>query len=178
VNGIRFLGGAQLTVEGVTIEGFTQNGIDVAKTATGELYVGNTLITEVNNGIRLSTTAGFIIAGINNVSIVNATTNGIESASDGVRANVDRANIVGVGGSGIVVSAGTGTINVNASMVSSSVTGVNVASNGSIIRISDNVIHNNGTDLAIGAGATLATDGTNRTGPAPGAVPNGTITLR
>jgi hypothetical protein len=177
-NAIRFLAGAQLTVDHVRIEGFTQNGIDVAKTANGELYVDNTHITEVNNGIRLSTTAGFITAGIKNATIVNATTNGIESASNGVRANIEGANIVGAGGNGIAVSAGTGTMNVNSSMISSNVTGVNVAASGSTIRISDNAIFNNGTDLAIGAGATLATDGTNRTGPAAGAVPNGTITLR
>jgi len=178
INGIRFLAGAQLTVERCTIEGFTGNGIDVAKTASGEVYVTNTHITEVNNGIRLATTAGFLTVGINNVTIVNTTTNGIDSATNGIFASVDRSNIVSSGANGIVVSAGNGTINVNSSMVTNNVTGVNAAITGSTIRISDNIIYNNGTDLAAVAGATVASDGTNRTGPSSGAVIPSAITLK
>ena len=177
-NGVRFLAGAQLSIENCALYGFAGNAVDVAKTASGEVYVSNTYITKTNKGVFLSTTAGFITAFINDTMIVNATTNGVESASNGIFTTVDNSTIVSAGANGIVVSAGNGQINVGNSEVTGNVTAVNAAITGSIIRISDNLIYNNTTDIAFVAGATIQTNNTNKTGPNSGQVPNGTIVVR
>ena len=178
LNGVRFLAGAQLSIENCALYGFTGNAVDVAKAASGEVYVSNTYITNANKGVFLSTSAGFITAFINDTMIVNATTNGVESASNGIFTTVDNSTIVSAGANGIVVSAGNGQINVGNSEVTGNVTAVNAAISGSIIRISDNLIYNNTTDIAFVAGATVQTNNTNKTGPNSGQVPNGTIVVR
>jgi hypothetical protein len=177
-HGVRFLAGAQLSIENCALYGFTGNAVDVTKAASGEVYVSNTYITNANKGIFLSTTAGFITAFINDTMIVNATTNGVESASNGVFTTVDNSTIVSAGANGVVVSAGNGQINVGNSEVTGNVTAVNAAISGSLIRISDNLIYNNGTDIAFVAGATIQTNNTNKTGQNSGQVPNGTIVVR
>jgi hypothetical protein len=178
LNGVRFLAGAQLSIENCALYGFTGNAVDVSKAASGEVYVSNTYITNANKGVFLSTSAGFITAFINDTMIVNATTNGVESASNGIFTTVDNSTIVSAGANGIVVSAGNGQINVGNSEVTGNVTAVNAAISGSIIRISDNLIYNNTTDIAFVAGATVQTNNTNKTGPNSGQVPNGTIVVR
>src|SRR5262245_8785594 len=70
LDGIRFLGGAQLTVENCNIYGFTGDGIDVTKTAAGNVYVHDTNITRVNGtGIAMTTSAGFIVANLDHVRL-------------------------------------------------------------------------------------------------------------
>jgi len=177
-HGVRFLAGAQLSIDNCTIEGLTGNGVDVAKSATGEVYVSDTYITRVNKGISISTTAGFLTVFINNTTIVNPTSNGVESATNGIFTTIDDSTIVSSGAAGVVVSGGNGQINVANSEVNGNVTGVNAASSGSLIRISNNLIYNNSTDIAFGAGATVASNVSNMTGPNSGQVPNATITVR
>ena len=60
INGIRFLAGAQLTVEKCMILGFTTQGIDIALGASGNVFISNTVITNIKEGIRAATTAGNI----------------------------------------------------------------------------------------------------------------------
>lgn len=178
LNGVRFLAGAQLSIENSALYGFTGNAVDVAKAASGEVYITDTYITNANKGVSLATSAGFLTVGINNTVIVNMTTNGVDSTTNGIFTTVDNSTIVSNATNGIVVSAGNGQINVGSSEVTGNGTGVNAASSGSIIRISDNLIYNNGTDIAFGAGATVQTNNTNKTGPNSGAVPNGSIVVR
>ena len=75
-NAIRFLAGLHLTVENVRISGFTTIGIDVNKSASGNLYVRDTYITNVPKAIRLFTGAGGINAQIDNTRIDAVSTNG------------------------------------------------------------------------------------------------------
>jgi hypothetical protein len=49
INGIRWLAGKALTVENCDIFGFTNNGIDIAKSDGGKAYVINTVVE--NNGV-------------------------------------------------------------------------------------------------------------------------------
>ena len=50
-NGIRFLAGAQLTVEHCIIDGFINNGIDINMTSASDVYVTNSYITKVTKGV-------------------------------------------------------------------------------------------------------------------------------
>lgn len=178
INGVRFLAGAQLSIEKCALYGFTGNAVDVTKATSGEVSVTDTFITNANNGIRLSTTSGFLTVFINNTVIINATTNGVESATNGIFTTIDNSTILSTGTNGIVVSAGNGQINVSSSEVTNSGSGVNAASVGSLIRISDNIFYNNTLDITFVAGATVATNISNKVGATPGTVPNGTITVR
>ena len=178
LDGIRFLAGGQLSVHNVTIFGMTGDGIEVNKAASGKIFVSDSYITNANKGVVVTTTAGFLTVFLNNVVIANVTSNGFESASNGIFSTVDSSTIVGSGGSGVIVSVGNGQINVSRSEVTGNVTGVNAASSGSLIRISENVIYNSINDIVIGAGATVATNISTMTGPNSGQVPNGTITVR
>jgi hypothetical protein len=58
LNGIRYLSGAGLHIENCNIFGFTQDGINVATSATGALFVNNTFLTNNGNGIQIAPTAG------------------------------------------------------------------------------------------------------------------------
>jgi hypothetical protein len=178
LDGIRFLAGAQLSVHNCTIFGMTGDGIEVSKAATGEVYISSTYITNANRGIVLTNTTGFLTVFINDVIIANAATNGVEQTSNGIFTTIEDSSIVSAATNGVVISAGNGQINVARSEVNGSGNGVNAASNGSLIRISDNIFYNNGADVAIGAGATVASNTSNKTGPNSGAVPNGAITVR
>src|SRR5262245_37624789 len=59
LNGIRFLAGASLHVEGCTIANFTQLGIDVATSANAKVFVKNTILRgNAGGGIQVSPTSG------------------------------------------------------------------------------------------------------------------------
>ncbi|HEX9607313.1 MAG TPA: hypothetical protein VF962_08790, partial [Gemmatimonadaceae bacterium] len=75
--GIRYLAGAQLTLENVNILG-AGIGIEGNLTTSGELTVRNTSITMCDQGVRLSTSAGQFLATFDDVSILNATSIGLE----------------------------------------------------------------------------------------------------
>jgi hypothetical protein len=70
-NGIRYIGGAQLTVENVTIIGFGTRGIEVALAAAGELTVRNTRITECAQGVKLTTSSGQLLASFDDLTLNN-----------------------------------------------------------------------------------------------------------
>jgi hypothetical protein len=57
LNGIRYLSGAALHVENCNIFGFTGDGINVATSATGALFVTDTFLTNNGNGIQIAPTA-------------------------------------------------------------------------------------------------------------------------
>ena len=176
LNGIRFTSGGQLTVQKVTISGVTGFGIDVSHTAGGEFYVRDAIITKANTAIRLSTTAGVLVADIDNVRIDNMTTNGIDATTAGVFATVTNSSIISNGGVAVGVSSGASQINLDASTLTNNGTGVSTSGVGSTIRITRNSIYNNGVGLSTGGG-TIATSGNNNTGgnTTPGAT-NGTVT--
>ena len=179
LNAIRFLAGGQLTVENVAIYGFTQNCIDVSKTAAGELVVINTTMTNCNNGIRLATTAGQLLATIDRTSITNMTSIGVEVATGDSRASITNSDISSNGTDGVKVGSATAgaQANVTHSLIGfNSGNGINAATSGRIIRIGNNTITNNTTGVSITAGATVASTGNNRIdGNGGTTAPNGTF---
>ena len=109
LHGIRWLGGKELIVDRVVIQGIsaTGNGIDVSKTATGQLSVVDTMITQAAAGIRLVNTSGNLVANIDRVRLLNLSGNGVEAASANVFANVSNSIIYlpAASGAGVVASA-------------------------------------------------------------------------
>lgn len=182
VNGIRYLAGAQLTVENVTIYGFqnTVNSrcIDMSLAGTGELVVLNTTMTNCANGIRLATTAGVLTASLDRVQITNMNSIGLEVAAGTSFATVKRSTFSNNGTDGAKVSASTGVISLEDSVLSlNGGVAVNAAVSGARIRISNNTILNNGAQISIAAGATVQSPspGNNRVEP-PGTAPNAVYT--
>jgi hypothetical protein len=177
LNGIRYLSAKQVTVDKCTISGFTGNGIDMSLTNSGNLYVRDTHITKVNNGIRMTTTAGFAVAVLDNVDMEAPTTNGLDLSSNNTFANVRDSSVSNAGSNGFIAQVGNGVINVENSLVTNNGTAFNASSNGSIIRISNNLVFNNTTGFNIGAGGTIQSDASNKVAGNGGvAVPNGTLT--
>ncbi len=176
INGIRYLAGRQLVIENVTIDGVTTRGVDVALTNSGVLEMRNVSITKAATGVRLSTTAGAITATLEDVRL-NSLTTGLEVASVSAFATI-RNSVVTSCGTALLANANTSVINAEASTLSFNTTAVNAAASGSTIRLSDNAIYNNGTGIAIGAGAFVQSDGSNRIqGNGATTPPNGVVTL-
>ena len=146
LNGIRFLAGGQLSVENSVIFGFTGTGIDVDKTASGNVFVKDTNITKVATGIRLATTAGFIVASIDDVRL-EGTTNGL-IANTNTFANLRNCSVFQNSTNGIQTAAAS-TVNVESCVISHNGTGVNAAA-GSAVRLSNATIFNNGTGILAG----------------------------
>ena len=77
-NGIRFLNGSSLTLENMHITGFNQYGIDFSPSATAELFVNNSTISNVpsatlGGAILVKPGVGASVAGeIRNVHIINS----------------------------------------------------------------------------------------------------------
>jgi hypothetical protein len=95
INGIRFLAGAALVVDTCDIFGFTVNGVDVARAATGTVLVRDSTFNNINgNGVNATTTAGSVFALVSHSSFggkpalsgggVAASTNAIVAVRDSV----------------------------------------------------------------------------------------------
>lgn len=177
LSGIRYLAGRQLTVENVTISGFTTRGIDVALASNGTLVVKNTTITNSGTGIRVTTTSGAAAASLENVHLSGQTT-GLEVAANG-RVTISNSVSTRHTQHGIIANASTAVINVEGSQISfNDLTGVNAAISGAFIRVSNNEIYNNTTGITFVGGATVESGDNNRIGGnSSSLVPNALITI-
>ena len=170
-NAIRFLGGLHLTVENVRISGFTTIGIDVNKSASGNLYVRDTYITNVPKGIRLFTGAGGINAQITNSRFDALSTSALEVASGSTVASISDSVIMNSGTA--LITTGGGFINADNNIIAKNTTGVNSSVAAGSIRITRNAFQDNGTAVTFAGGGTVSTRGDNNViGPA-GLAPNG-----
>lgn len=161
INGIRFLAGKSLTVDQCAISNFTTRGIDVSHTATGDLFVTNTSITNTATAARVGTTGAFFLAMFDHVN-VQGNANGIEVAGGG-RASVSNSIVSGNTSNGLLVSASGAVINAENSQISfNELVGVNCNVSGGVIRLANNAIYNNTTGISITAGCTVPTAGNNR----------------
>jgi hypothetical protein len=177
LSGIRFVAGKDLTVENVTIEGFTNRGIDVSRTSTGKLFVKNTTISEGGTGIFLTTTVGQAQAMLENVQLTGLT-NGLEASTNG-RATISNSMISGNASNGILASNSTSRINVEGCQISfNDVAGINATASGAVIRLSNNEIHNNNAGITFVGGAVVESAGNNRTaGNVTSTAPNATVVV-
>ena len=171
INAIRFLAGLHLTVENVRISGFTTIGIDVSKSASGNLYVRDTYITNVPKGIRLFTGAGGINAQIESSRFDALATSALEVASGSTVASISNSVIMNSGTA--LITTGGGFINADNNVIAKNTTGVNASVAASSIRITRNAFQDNGTAVTFAGGGTVSSRGDNNViGPA-GLAPNG-----
>jgi hypothetical protein len=146
LNGIRYLAGGQVSVESCSISGFTGAGIEVNKTASGNLYVKDTNITRCTTGVSLTTTAGFIVASLDNVRLEGMTNGVIGNAN--TFANLRNCLVFQNSTNGLQ-AASSATMNVESTVISHNGTGVNSAA-GSAFRLSNTSIFNNTTGITAG----------------------------
>jgi len=178
INGIRFLAGKSLTVENVTISGFTTRGIDMSMSTSSKLIVRDTAITNVPTGVFVATTGGNLAnASLDNVHLTS-TTNGLEGSNNS-RVTISNSVISGNTSNGVLSSTATSRVNVDGCQISfNDLAGVNASVSGAIIRIANNEIYNNNTGILVAAGASVESAGNNRNqGNVTDGAPNGTLNL-
>ena len=168
---IRFLAGLHLVVENVRIANYTNAGIEVNKSTSGNIYVRDAVISNVPTGIRLSTTTGAIMAQIDNTRIDNVT-NGLDVTSTGVVASISNSVVMAASGAGLLTS-GPGFINASKTILAKNGIGVNSISFGGSIRISSNALDDNTTGIAFANGGTVSSAGNNTVIGPIGQDPNG-----
>jgi len=165
LNGIRYLAGGQLMLENVSIYGFQANtssrAIDVSKTASGELYVINSTITNCEAGIRLTTTTGTVQATLDNVRIQNTDLHAVEALTNS-QVSIKHSDLSGNFNAGVRTAASSAVVNIDDSLLAFNNAGINAAVSGSVVRVSNSNILNNVTGIAIAVGATVESTGDNR----------------
>jgi hypothetical protein len=183
VSGIQFLTGKQLHVDNVTIQGFTNRGIDVSVTPssfTSNLYVNNTKITDTPTGIRVTTTStsGLALVMLDGVHL-EGNTNGIEVATRS-RAMISNSVISGNLEIGILANTSTSVINVeNCQVAFNEAVGISATAPGALIRLSNTQIYNNSIGISFAAGAIVESSGDNRVaGNGSSQAPNGAVTVQ
>jgi len=142
--------------------------------------LNNVTMSRVTKGIRIAPTAGFAVTVGDHVNITGATTAGVELATNGAVATINRSVVSGMfptGGTAFLISGGAGTLMVANSVVANNGTAFSSASAGSTIQISNNDVKDNGTSLNLGLG-TIATAANNRIIPNTAVNPNGTIQVK
>jgi hypothetical protein len=171
INGIRFLAGGQLNVQNCSISGFTGNGIEITKTTSGIVSIKDTTITQCTTGINATTSAGFVVALVDNVRLENMS-NGV-IAGNNTQVTLRNSSVFQNNTSGLQASTGTSTINTENCMVANNGTGINASAAGATIRLSRAAILNNTTGINIAGGAFVVTFQNNViAGNAGGVLPN------
>ena len=161
IDGIRVLQASSVFVEDTVISEFTQQGVEVAAGESVNLTLDSVVIRNINgSGVTLATTAGQVIASLNNVRI-DGTPVGILAAGL-VRANLRNVTL-GHNATGLQTSNNDNIINVDNMKVSFSGTGV-LASAGSTIRVSNSLITQNATGLSPSGGSIVSMAGNSLTG--------------
>jgi hypothetical protein len=165
LDGIRYLAGGQVTLENVTITGFSASSnqsqaVDVSLAASGELLMNDVTITNCGGGVRLTTSAGTLQATLDNVRIQNTIGHAVEALSNTV-VTIKHSNL-SHNSSGVRTAAATAVINVEDSVLAFNNVGVFAGVSGSRIRISDNAIVNNNNGITIIGGAFVESAGNNR----------------
>jgi Right handed beta helix region len=171
LDGIRYLAGKQLNVENVRIQRFSGDGIEMTTGAnSGKLFVNNTEISQcAGQGIRMASTTGSNTAVINN-STFTGNGSGLDVLANGI-ATVNNS-VFSFNTNFGVVAEGTSVINLAGSTISNNLTGVSASVAGATVRITNNMILNNGNGIV--ANGTVASGGGNKNAgnTTPGA-PNG-----
>jgi len=142
LNGIRYLSGAALHVENCHIFGFTQDGINVATSATSALFVTDTFLTNNGNGIQIAPTAPNIRSMLVRVRAQGNSGFGIylnPAAGAGAGTAIDDSSAL-VNGTGIGVTGGT--LYLGHSVIVRNNVGVAV-SGGTVLSYKNNIIDGN-----------------------------------
>ena len=105
-DGVRIIDGAEVILDNVTIGGFTDAGVDVTQSQTGNVFLRNVRISKGAVGVRTQSTVGIVTGAFENVAIDGMTSHGIECVNNTTLAmrNVETARC---GGSGVRSAAAT-----------------------------------------------------------------------
>ena len=182
-NGVTVVQAKEVHIENCSIRNFRGNIIAAgiwtssSSTATIFLYVQDTVISDNQFGVLLSSAGGFKVASLKNVTITGSVSDGLNLNNTNVFVNVSESIISANGGNAVVAAAGSTTANVDHSTIANNAVALNAAVGGSTIRISANNIFNNTTGFSIAGGAFIQSDGSNNTGGSNGggAIPNASL---
>ncbi|MFL6520957.1 MAG: right-handed parallel beta-helix repeat-containing protein [Chthoniobacterales bacterium] len=175
-DGVRYTSGKSLMVDHCWIYGFNGNGlnsdgIDVTKTTDGILKVvnGTTIENVAGDGMHMSTSGGIVTAVIDNATIMNCGSDGIEAINN-VRGELSRSNVSVNLGNGVSASGANVQFNLDDNLISHcNITGIR-SNTGCNIRVSDSIIANNSAGLNANGGTIDSFQGNSLIGnPAPGA---------
>jgi hypothetical protein len=166
LNGIRYLAGKTLMVDHCWIYNFRGGpgrGIDVNKTAAGNLKVVDTIIENcLEDGMHLTTTAGQLLVTIDNTRIMNCDQDGIEAVAN-VRGAISHSRFTHNPTSGIKTSGNSCQLNLDGISVAYSAVGLQ-ASAGSTLRVSDSMIAQNSTGVSANGGTMASFQGNSLAG--------------
>ena len=175
VNGINITAASLVMIEKSRIWGFTGNGVNVSVSALAQVFLSDVTITQVSKAVSLTASGGAAIAYLNNVRAFGYTTSGVEASTTGIAIITDSVIVGSTGGTGIITSAGSGSIAIANSLIAANSTGLRVGAAGSKIQMTGLKFFFNNASTSIAAGGTLASGGDNKLDQA-GATPNATIT--
>lgn len=98
-DGIRIMDGQEVIVDNVTIGGFTDAGVDVTQSQSGNVFLRNVRISKGAVGVRTQTTAGAVNGTFENVAIDGMTSHGVEAVNNTTLAlrNVETSRCSGSG---------------------------------------------------------------------------------
>jgi hypothetical protein len=152
-NGIRVLHAQRVSLENVTVFGFSSNGVDFEPdTAGSELRISNSTISENGgDGVLMKSVAGVSSGNISNTSLLR-NSNGIE-AQNNIKATAYNVVATGGTGSGFFASVSGAEVNAMNSEASHNQDSGVKSSAGATARVATSFIINNSTGLNINGGS-------------------------
>jgi hypothetical protein len=81
-DGVRIIDGAEVILDNVTIAGYTDAGVDVTQSQTGNVFLRNVRISKGAVGVRIQSTAGTVAGAFENLAIDGMTSHGIECVNN------------------------------------------------------------------------------------------------
>ncbi len=164
VFGIRILAAGSVSIEGVTISGFTNHGIhmNLANGALSNLFVKDTFVrtgnTTTSRGINIEPVSGSagVIAVMDNVRLEKMAIGYF--GGSGAIASIRNSVIYGMSNTGIVTqSTGNAQTNIENCVIDHNGNGIQAGTGGTITRLSNTmVINNTGTGLLIAGGSLIS----------------------
>jgi hypothetical protein len=154
-DGVRIIDGQEVVLDDVTINGFTDAGVDITQSQTGNVFLRNVRISKGAVGVRSQSTAGTVVGVMENVHIFGMTSHGIQGVNNSVlslRGVVSSRNV----GDGIRSDAATVNIIAESTTVLGNDIGVNRVAG--TIRIHDVGMYHNNTNCT----TTVVSSGQNR----------------
>jgi hypothetical protein len=139
-------------------------GLLIQTNTTVFTYVTDSVFSGNTNGINLHRSAGFNVVSLKNVIITGSTGDGVVANDPAIYVNITESVISGNGGSAVKVASTASEANVDRTTMTNNGVALNASASGATIRAIGNNIFDNTTAFSIASGATIATDGQNRTG--------------
>ena len=84
LDGVRFVDGAEVILDNVTISGFTDAAVDVNQNQSSNLFLRNVRISKAAVGVRTQTTVGTVSGVFENVAINGMTSHGVECINNSI----------------------------------------------------------------------------------------------